>query len=56
MQCLIGQHLAHLNEICTMLLTYGQAISVVLSVLELCAPVGQSDTQGEQLRSGLIAP
>ena len=33
-----------------------QAASVVLSVLELCAAVGQSDTQGEQLRSGLGAP
>ena len=33
----------------------GQAASVVLSVLELCAPVGQSDAQGEQLRSGLVA-
>ena len=33
----------------------GQAASVVLSVLELCAPVGQSDTRGEQLRSGLVA-
>ena len=34
----------------------GQAASVVISVLEVCAPVGQSDTQGEQLRSGLVAP
>ena len=34
----------------------GQAASVVLAVLELCASVGQSDAQGEQLRSGLVAP
>ena len=35
----------------------GQAANVVLSVpvLESCAPVGQSDIQGEQLRSGLVA-
>ena len=35
---------------------YGQAAGVVLSVLELSAPVGQSDPQGEQLHSGLVAP
>ena len=34
----------------------GQAASGVLSVVELRALVGQSDTQGEQLHSGLVAP